>query len=225
MKIEARLQEISKKSWKTISQEMELSIWKKNTANEDKNKWWEEKFNNYISIENEPINSIMEVGCGPFAVNIQNVIRALKNKPAKIILNDPLLQQYLDLDKPVKNFIFSSNAIIYSIPLEECIILEPVDLIICINVLDHVYSLHKCLQSIEINLKPSGILILGNDLTNEENFRKTPTDDPNAMLHPIRFDYPEIKEFLDKFEKIYEKISEPSGYHCGSLFFIGRKQI
>ena len=218
-----RMQEISKDSWKKITQTMELKIWENSMAKEDKNNWWAQNFNNYINAVEEPVDSIIEMGCGPFAKNIQIILNILKHKPTKIMLNDPLLQEYINLNKPVKNFIEKNKIETFICPLEECVLPSPVDMLISINVLDHVYNLKNCLNSILNNLKPSGILILGNDLTNDKNFKDTPTDDPNAMLHPIRFDYSDIEYFLDKFDSIYKKISDPQGFHCGTLFFIGRK--
>lgn len=225
MNILKRYKEIPKNEWLEHSQKMELEIWKNSPSIEDRNLWWRSLFNDYKCIEDEKITSILEVGCGPFAWNIQFVINSLKEKPIQIYLNDPLLSEYIYLNKPVTDFINKNNVIIHSCPLEE-LNLEPVDMIISINVLDHVFNLNKCFESIYNNLKFGGIFIFGNDLTNETNFKNTPKNDPYGMLHPIRFDHIDIKPHIEKYEKIFKEISSSknSTAHYGTLLFIGRKK-
>ena len=219
--LDERHRKIPKETWQAISQKMELDIWK--NSDRDKNEWWRDNFNNYACIVNERVDSLLEVGCGPFAKNTEFVMNALKSRPGRILLNDPLLDEYIKLGKPVKEFAENNKAVCYSVPLEECRLQEPVDMIISVNVLDHVYDMDLCLESIYNNLKPGGILILGNSLTSEQNFRETPKIDPYGMLHPIRFDDNDIKSHLEKYGNIFKKISEPDGRHYGTLFYIGKK--
>src|SRR5512135_3105073 len=193
MNILKRYKEIHKENWLAESQKMELEIWKNSNQHEDRNSWWKKNFNNYEDIKGIPVQSLLEVGCGPFAQNTQYVLNALNQKPSKIFLNDPLLNEYINLNKPVCRINKELNVGIYPYPFEECKI-TPVDMIICINVLDHVFNMPRCLEAIYNGLNPGGILIFGNELTSEENFKNTPIDDPNAMLHPIRFDYPDVQD-------------------------------
>lgn len=227
MIIENRYKEIPKKDWQNISQSMELTMWKYSDCREDRNTWWKDQFESYKIIEDEIAPNILEVGCGPFAVNMLYIMQYLKHKPYKIFLNDPLLNKYIELNKPVAEIIQVFNATTYPIPFEESNIKDLMNIVLCINVLDHVYSMDLCLKAIHKSLCKNGILVLGNDLTNEENFNRTPKDDPNAMLHPIRFDYDDIKSYLEDYDPIFEKITEEtvSDYHCGSLLFIGRKKF
>jgi len=222
MNITQRHKEIPKENWLSESQKMELEIWKNSSQHEDRNSWWKTNFNNYEDIKNIPVQSLLEVGCGPFAQNTRHIMEVLNQKPSNVFLNDPLLTDYIKLNKPVCQVIKELNAAIYPYPLEECHMV-PVDMIICINVLDHVFSMPRCLDIIYNGLNPNGILIFGNDLTNEDNFNRTPKEDPYGMLHPIRFDHTDIQSFLVKFEKIYEKTVPVNGYHCGTLCFIGAK--
>jgi hypothetical protein len=85
------------------------------------------------------------------------------------------------------------------------------------------------MESIYNNLKKGGVLILGNDLTNQEDFNKTPKDDPHGMMHPIRFDHDDSKSFLLKYEKISEKVLDRQNgrapdSHYATLLYIGRKK-
>jgi hypothetical protein len=68
---------------------------------DDWNIWWKEKFDNYFFVKDRNINSILEVGCGPFAQNIRYITAELQNKNPKIGLNDPLLNDYLKFSKLV----------------------------------------------------------------------------------------------------------------------------
>ena len=230
MKITQRLTEIPKSCWQAESQLMELDVWK-NAGNDgdDWNNWWAGKFDNYSFLINEDIKNICEVGCGPYAKNIQFVTSVLNTKPINYFLNDPLLNEYINLDKSVKTFASQVQANINAEPLEEYTLEEKVDCIICVNVLDHVYSLDKCFNSMYANLKPNGILILGQDLTNDYDFDVTPKEDPWAMMHPIRVDYNDIKPYLiQKYTPIFDKIlpreeSRASYNHYGTLLFAGKK--
>jgi SAM-dependent methyltransferase len=225
MEILKRYTQIPKEDWEKTSQPMELNIWKNFNYHEDRNTWWKGLFEAYKSIEDEAIHSILEVGCGPFAKNTQFVIDALKLKPKQIFLNDPLLNEYIKLNKPVVRIIKEYRATIYSTPLEECIIEKPVDMIICINVLDHVFNIKLCFEAIYKALNPQGILIFGNDLTNDIDFNSTPKNDPYGMLHPIRFEYDDINGYLKNYSPMFDKISTAiNGYHYGTLFFIGKKK-
>lgn len=234
MNITERYQEIPKEAWANESQQMELKLWEANNIGDDWNMWWKIKFDDFSAITNEKVDSIAEVGCGPIAKNIQYVVQALQTKPTKYFLSDPLLKEYVNMGRPVSNFAMEVQAKLSSKPLEEWILKEPVDMIVCINVLDHVYSIPKCMESIYNNLKKGGVLILGNDLTNQEDFDATPKDDPNGMMHPIRFDYDDIKPFLSKYEIISEKVlgrqegriryAGEEKAHYATLIHTGRKK-
>jgi len=229
MNITERYKEIPKDAWASESQQMELKLWEANNIGDDWNMWWKMKFDHYVSVANEKVESIAEVGCGPIAKNIQFVVQALQNKPTKYFLSDPLLKDYVNMNRPVASFAMDVKATLSAKPLEEWTTKEPVDMIVCINVLDHVYSMPKCMESLYNNLKKGGILVLGNDLTNQEDFDKTPKDDPHGMMHPIRFDHEDAKPFLSKYEPVFDKIlnrqeGRAPGSHYATLLYIGRKK-
>lgn len=215
------IKNIDKERW-YYAQNFEKMCWKDWAEDsEDWNSWWMEKFDNYSFLKNYKIESILEVGCGPWAKNTLNVINVI-GEPKKIFLEDPLLNDYISQNKSVKKI----SATKISAPLEELELNEQVDLLICINVFDHVYSTTKCMQAICKSLKPNGIIIFANDLTNEQDYIKTPIAD---VGHPIRLDLECCESFMKPFEKIFIKILEreegrnPPCHH-GTFLFSGLKK-
>lgn len=222
--------EVPYSRWKA-AQEAELYCWSREPLDsEDWNAWWSVKFSNYDFLSKHEINSIYEVGCGPYAKNIEHIFKAIGKIPDRVIIEDPLMQEYLSLGKSVKRFLSLDNAVLIPLPLEEFTFkdahLEPVDLVICNNVLDHVRSVDLCFKHIFSALKPGGLLILGQDLTNEEDEKNHPGHDD--IMHPIMIDEEYLSSYLAMYETIKHNVlareeGRNPGYHCGTLLFVGRK--
>ena len=100
------------------------------------------------------------------------------------------------------------------------------DLIICINVLDHVNNYYLCMDSINRVLKTGGVLILGQDLSNEEDFNNCP-ESYEDVGHPIKIDQCLIeKRVTNKYDEIFKIILRRDdgrnpeahyGTYCGIL--------
>jgi len=207
------------------AQKMELKEWKEFAGFDDWNLWWKKKFNNYSFMADKTPKSIVEVGCGPFARNISYVLKSINTNPTRIILNDPLIKDYLKLNKRVKQLHEIEKYEIVSNPLETLNLEYPVDCIICINVLDHVFDAAKCFESMYNNLNVGGILILGQDLSNEDDGRKLPESD---IMHPIRFDEAYANKYLIKYQKLFRKVlprkdGRNPPYHYATMLFAGIK--
>lgn len=221
--------EVSSERWKLAQQE-ELKIWQNEpNDNEDWNSWWASKFSNYSFLENKKIESIYEVGCGPYAKNIELVMKFV-GKPERILLEDPLLSQYCTMGKSVNRFLNSNNKL-FSLPMEDFKLTQvgekPVDLVICNNVLDHVQSVKKCFEHIKDALKTDGILILGQDLTSEDDvLNHLGLEDP---CHPIHVDENSIMEIVkNDYEIIIKKVlSREEGrnpeHHYATLILAAKK--
>ena len=97
-----------------------------------------------------------------------------------------------------------------------------------INVLDHVQDARKCMENLVGVIRPGGLLIIGQDLTNEEDL-KVLRNDAGAAGHPIKLDHEWFEPFLNRFEPLISKVlsreqgREPS-FHYGTLIFAGRKK-
>jgi hypothetical protein len=227
------IEEVSKDTWKNAQVE-ELKVWMNEPQDSDDwNHWWSQKFDNYQFLkERSQITTIYEAGCGPYAKNIEIVMNSLNYVPNNVILSDPLLQSYCNMRKSVSRFGSFDNVKLISAALEDFSFdtfnLPKSDLTICINVLDHVRSVKLCFDHLYENLNPGGILILGQDLTSDEDNEKFGNIvDP---CHPIRVDEQSVKNHIEgKYEIILNKmLSREEGrnpdYHYGTLIFAGIKR-
>lgn len=232
MRENINIEEVTVERWME-AQKAELACWvNEPNDNEDWNSWWASKFMNYEFLKREKkIESIYEVGCGPYAKNIELVCHSLGYTPKRILLEDPLLEQYISLNKSVKRFSGYSNIKMFSKPMEQFSLsehnVEPVDVLICNNVLDHVQSVEACFQHMFSSLKDDGILIFGQDLTSNEDILKH--GDLNDPCHPIRLDESVIRKHVESYTTIYENIlpreeGRNPEYHYATFIFAGRKK-
>jgi len=82
------------------------------------------------------------------------------------------------------------------------------DLVICINVLDHVNDCDACIEQMDRVLRVGGYLVLGQDLTNGENLQNCP-ECKTDIGHPIKIDHPYIVAALDrKYKAAFERLLE-----------------
>lgn len=211
------------------AQKVEYSLWEAEPPDgNDWNSWWASKFNNYQTLNEVKAETVLEIGCGPYAKNLDLVINSLKSYPSNLILNDPLLDKYVSSGKSVSRYLGKSTLI--SKPFELCdeseIPLKSVDVAICNNVLDHVYDVDLLLHNAYKCLKDGGYFIFGQDL-------KNPTDqgwDQFFPAHPIRVDHDYLDHLLaDKYHQVLYKIlprdeGRNSAYHYGTYIFIGKKR-
>jgi len=199
------------------AQEFELKF-AQNTidSDDDWNQWWYEKFDRYSLLEHKNFNNVLEVGCGPHT-NIRFILPQIKF--TKIWLEDPLIQYYIthNLTKSNSfiNFLkkkFGKNKINYllelysdlnskvdlsSSKLEDLPYKDnQMDLIICINVLDHVNDYDRCMQELYRVLNDAGILILGQDLSNQDDMINCP-ESYSDIGHPIKVDLPSINQTIE----------------------------
>lgn len=214
------------------AQKAELDCWKAEPQDsEDWNTWWSTKFSNYDFLrQEEKFESIYEVGCGPYAKNIQLVCKQLGYTPNRLLLSDPLLDDYIRLNKSVGKFVGYKNVKLLSKPMEQLkfseIGIEPVDILICNNVLDHVQSVDACFEHMLSSLKVGGILILGQDLTSDEDVSNHP--DLVDPCHPIKLDEEGIRRYLSDYTPIFDRVlpreeGRNAEHHYATILFAGRK--
>jgi|WetSurMetagenome_2_1015567.scaffolds.fasta_scaffold176402_1 SAM-dependent methyltransferase len=193
---------------------------------DDWNRWWRERFNDYSIIKGKHFSNVLEVGCGAHT-NIRYILPEITCN--KIWLEDPLIQYYLTHDlkecgsllnylktkigRRKTNYLirlFSDltvNVDISSSKLENLPYKDSqMDLIICINVLDHVTDYDLCMNEIFRVLKNEGVLILGQDLSGHEDFQECP-ESYTDIGHPIKVDENSIEQTInDKYKKLFESI-------------------
>ena len=100
------------------------------------------------------------------------------------------------------------------------------DLVICINVLDHVRDVPRCLDEMRRVLRPGGHLVLGQDLTDARDVEVVPED----VAHPIRLEHETLDAMLDPaYAPVFRRRLERSqgrnpAAHCGTYLFIGARR-
>ena len=220
------IQKIDNNRWKQ-AQEFELKFARLTIESDDDwNQWWYEKFDRYSILKKRHFANILEVGCGPHT-NIRYILPEITYD--KIWLEDPLIQYYItyNLNKlnSFVNFLKSTfkkgkinyllkifsdlnvNVDLSSSKLEDLPYKDyQMDLVVCVNVLDHVSDYDQCMNEIFRVLKKDGILILGQDLSNEEDLIQCP-ESYSDIGHPIKVDHHFIEQTLDgKYKKLFETI-------------------
>jgi SAM-dependent methyltransferase len=189
--------------------------------------------------------SVLEVGCGPHT-NVRFIIPILK--PAVVYLEDPLIDAYLfpprksrfasrdprkwrtatrtALQELVESRSFRvelSSAPLESLPYRTSL----VDAIVCINVLDHVRDADQCMREVLRVLRPGGVLVLGQDLSNDEDLARCPESWADVG-HPIKLDEATLSPYLDRFQPLFSGLlSREAGRnpnaHYATLLFAGTK--
>ena len=101
------------------------------------------------------------------------------------------------------------------------------DLAVMINVLDHVEDAQRSMGNLVNIVRPGGLLVLGQDLTDEKDLEALRLD-PGAVGHPIKLNAEWFEPFLKGFQPLVKRVLPRSagrdpGQHCGTLVFAGRK--
>ena len=101
------------------------------------------------------------------------------------------------------------------------------DLAMMINVLDHVKDARACLLNLIEVLKPGGLLILGQDLSNQDDLKALQLD-PGLPGHPIKLNHEWFEPYLRGFRPLISKVlsreeSFEPHQHYGALIFAGYK--
>lgn len=220
------IQKVDNNRWKQ-AQDFELKFARMTIESDDDwNQWWYEKFDRYSILNKRHFENILEVGCGPHT-NIRYILPEITYD--KIWLEDPLIQFYITYNliksnsfvnylktkfrkgrinyllntfSDIKVKVDLSSSKLEDLPYKD----HQMDLIVCVNVLDHVSDYDQCMNEIFRVLKKDGIVILGQDLSNEEDLVHCP-ESYSDIGHPIKVDHPLIEQTLNgKYKKIFETI-------------------
>jgi len=192
---------------------------------DDSNVWWKEKFAHYSFLPQKLDNAI-ELGCGPYT-NIRNIINTCV--PAHLMLSDPLIRTYVHFPLTfVADMYRRGLCALDDHPLEECpFASDYFDLVVMINVLDHVCDADVCMKEAVRITKHGGFLIIGQELSDEVDTVNM-KNDPGQVGHPIRVEHYWMGGHLAGFEPVIKKIlSRDEGrgpaHHYGTYVFAGSK--
>jgi SAM-dependent methyltransferase len=193
---------------------------------DDWNQWWREKFDNYRFLPDR-LGNVLEAGCGPYT-NARLILE--RTKIDHLFLSDPLIRTYVKFKLTfVAEQYRQAACVLDDHPLEELpFASDYFDLAVMINVLDHVRDARGCMDSLVRVVKPGGILIVGQDLSDEHDVNRLQAD-PGAVGHPIKLRHEWFAPWLKTgFEPIVDRVlSREEGrapeVHYGTLLFAGRK--
>ncbi len=195
---------------------------------EDWNQWWRQRFDNYSFVP-ERIHNAIEVGCGPYT-NVRLMLD--RTRFDHLVLSDPLIRTYAGFKLTfVSDMYRSMNCTIDDHPLEELpFASDYFELAVKINVLDHVRDARACMDTLARIVKPGGILIIGQDLTDDADLDYL-KDDAGATGHPIKLRHEWFTEWLgpQRFDPIIFKVlpraeGRAPDAHYATLIFAGRKR-
>lgn len=223
-----------------LRQQKALSIYGKNYAwkllslfgivekyrGDDRNHWWKQSFNDYTFLP-QTMENALEVGCGPYT-NLRLIQKACK--PKHVFLSDPLIRTYVKFKMTfVSEMYREAVCTLDDHSLEELPFADNYfDLAVMINVLDHVRDANLCMQNLMRVLKPGGFVIIGQDLTNEEDLMRQP--EGLHVGHPITLDEKWFEPHLrGRFDEIlYKILPREAGWveqwHYGTFLFAGMKR-
>jgi SAM-dependent methyltransferase len=192
---------------------------------DDWNAWWKRQFDDYRFVPAEVENAI-EVGCGPYT----NVRLMLDQRRIRhLVLSDPLIRTYVRFKLTFVADMYRNAECILDDHSLEALPFAPnyFDLAVMINVLDHVEDARQCMENLVNVVRPGGLLVVGQDLTNEDDL-KVLQHDRGSAGHPIKLNHEWFEPFLQGFEPLVKKVlnreqgREPH-QHYGTLIFAGRK--
>ena len=194
---------------------------------DDWNTWWQKAFKDYSFLPPE-VDNALEVGCGPYT-NIRLIQQ--RCRPRHLVLSDPLIRTYVHFKLTfVAEAYRRAFCVLDDHPLEALPFADNYfDLVVMINVLDHVQDAALCLHNAIRVVRPGGFFVLGQDLTNAEDAAKLAARGGDVG-HPIRLDAEWFKPSLEAgFDAVqYDVLPREQGRapeaHYATLLFAGRKR-
>lgn len=245
---------IDDKQWEK-AQEWEKSFWDKSIRNlksiknlnffktlikkiisdgpdQNVNYWWGKQFDNYRFVPLE-LQNVVEFGCG----HTTNLRVVLNGRHAKhVFASDPLIKHYINYrGYPLSEKWRKCEYLIDDHPLEETPFCSNFfDLVVCINVLDHVKDVSLCMENLIRVVKPDGLLIFGQNLTSENDMHvpeELIISSQSHIGHPHTFPNEDI--FLPCFKGfetlLHKVLKREEGYsplwNSGTLIYAGKKSL
>jgi SAM-dependent methyltransferase len=213
-----------KTGWKKVAFKVArpflAAIQSRRATGDDWNHWWREQFDDYSFLP-ENMGQYIELGCGPYT-NTRLVLR--DHTADRVVCSDPLADEYLKFkgrwlsDAHRKGDIEVDNHPIEELPYEP----GTFDVVVIINVLDHVMDADACMKTAIGLLKPGGIIVFGQNLANPEMRGKHEWFEEG---HPIRATAEDVEGYLQGLEPVLNKTVPPNDppLHTGMLVYAGRR--
>lgn len=154
------------------------------------NYWWKRRFDDYAFLP-ERIETLLELGCGPHT-NLRTLIE--DRRVVRAQLSDPLVPEYLKLERTWLRYAVTNGlACCDAYAAEECPYRDDqFDVVLMINVLEHVKDPQACCRNAIRVAKPGGIVVIGEDLASDASLRDAPAG--YDIMHPHHM----TRELLDQ---------------------------
>ena len=136
------------------------------------------------------LGDILEIGCGPFT---QTRVILRGREASSITLLDPLLDHYKSHQYCAYNTLLPIPSL-QAMPAEDLDDKGQFDIIICINVLEHVRDVNQVLDNIKRALRSGGLVVMG-----ERTYDQLDVTQLYDVGHPIRIKSSVLNNFKNEF--------------------------
>lgn len=189
---------------------------------DDWNRWWRDQFDGYSFLPAH-LGDCVELGCGPYT----NIRLVLEGRTAdRVVCSDPLVRSYLGFQGRWLAHAHEVGLVeVDDHPIEETAFPpESFDLVVMINVLDHVHDADACMEKAISLVREGGSFVLGQDLSDAEDLKHHPYD----VGHPIRLRREDLDPFLEPLTTLHRRdLPREAGrdprLHYATLVYAGRK--
>jgi SAM-dependent methyltransferase len=171
---------------------------------DDWNLWWASQFDDYAFLPRH-LGEFIELGCGPYT-NTRLIVRG--RETSRIVCSDPLAAEYVHFhgrwlaEAHKRGFVEIDDHPIEEIPFPD----ESFDVVVMINVLEHVRDADACMEKAAALTKPGGWLIVSSRVVAPDAAAKLDYD----VWHPIRITVEEIERHLGSFAPTLRRVLPPS---------------
>jgi len=208
--------------WPVVAPVLRAVKWPRGWG-DDWNVWWKDQFDGYSFLPVR-LGDALELGCGPYT----NMRLILKGRQAsRVVCSDPLVKSYITFRGRWLAEAYAQGRVeIDDHPIEETPFMpESFDLVVMINVLDHVRDADMCLRRAIELVRPGGYFLIGQDLSDARDIAFHPHD----IGHPIRLRREDLEPYLEVLATALRKdLAREEGrdprLHYGTLVYAGMKQ-
>jgi SAM-dependent methyltransferase len=208
-------------AWPVVAPVLRALRWRR-AWGDDWNYWWRDRFDGYRFLP-ESLGSCIELGSGPYT-NTRLILNG--RRAARVICSDPLVDAYVTFRGRWLAEAYNAGRVeIDNHPIEETPFeAETFDLVVMINVLDHVRDADACMRNAVGLVRPGGYFVLGQDLSDEDDVAFHPHD----VGHPIRLRREDLEPYLDAFTTVQRRdLPRAEGreprLHYSTLVYAGTK--
>lgn len=207
--------------WPVVAPALRALNWRR-AWGDDWNHWWKDRFDGYRFLSSR-LGDCIELGCGPYT----NTRLILEGREAtRVVCSDPLIESYITFRGRWLAEAYAAGLVeIDDHPIEESPFApSSFDLVVMINVLDHVRDADLCMRNAIELVRPGGYFVIGQDLSDENDIAHHPHD----VGHPIRLRQEDVEVHLQPLSQVFRRdLSREEGrdprLHYATLVYAGRK--